>query len=161
LSQLSPALKKIGEGQQSAARIFEILDREPKIINPVNGLRPATFTGHIKFENVTFSYPKDKSRTILNNLSIEFHVNNTALVGESGCGKSTILQLIMRFYDPDQGRVLLDGNDLKLLDLNWLRNQIGYVGQEPVLFATTIRENLKLGYEGASEEEIKNALHQA
>lgn len=73
-------------------------------------------------------------------------------MGESGCGKSTILQLIMRFYDPDQGRILLDGNDLRELDLTWLRNQIGYVGQEPVLFATSIRENLKLGYEEATNE---------
>jgi ATP-binding cassette subfamily B (MDR/TAP) protein 1 len=61
------------------------------------------------------------------------------LVGESGCGKSTIFQLIMRFYDPDQGRITLDGIDLKLIDLKWLRESIGYVGQEPVLFATTIR----------------------
>jgi ATP-binding cassette subfamily B (MDR/TAP) protein 1 len=83
---------------------------------------------------------------VLNNLSIEFDVSNTALVGESGCGKSTILQLIMRFYDPDEGAILLDGVDLRELDLVWLRNQIGYVGQEPVLFATTIRENLRLGY---------------
>lgn len=110
---------------------------------------------------MTFSYPKDKSKQIINNLSIEFHINNTALVGESGCGKSTILQLIMRFYDPDEGRVLLDGKDLRLLDLTWLRNQIGYVGQEPVLFATTIKENLKLGYEDATDEDISNALHQA
>lgn len=110
---------------------------------------------------MTFSYPKDKSKQVINNLSIEFHVNNTALVGESGCGKSTILQLIMRFYDPDSGRVLLDGNDLRELDLTWLRNQIGYVGQEPVLFATTIKENLKLGYENATDEDISNALHQA
>lgn len=67
----------------------------------------------------------------------------------------------MRFYDPDAGRVLLDGVDLRDLDLSWLRNQIGYVGQEPVLFATTIRENLKLGSENATEEEIKDALRQA
>lgn len=60
-------------------------------------------------------------------------------MGESGCGKSTIFQLIMRFYDPDQGNILLDDVNLKDLDLNWLRRQIGYVGQEPVLFATTIR----------------------
>lgn len=139
MSQLSPALKKIGEGQQAAARIFEIIDREPKILNPINGIKPTTFKGQIQFRNVSFSYPKDKKKLILNNLSIEFDVNNTALVGESGCGKSTILQLIMRFYDPDQGSILLDGNDLRQLDLIWLRNQIGYVGQEPVLFATTIR----------------------
>jgi ATP-binding cassette, subfamily B (MDR/TAP), member 1 len=82
-------------------------------------------------------------------------------VGESGCGKSTIFQMIMRFYDPDQGRVTLDGVDLRDLDLNWLRNQIGYVGQEPVLFATTIKENLLYGREDATDEEIHQALVKA
>jgi ATP-binding cassette subfamily B (MDR/TAP) protein 1 len=75
----------------------------------------------------------------LNKISIDFNVNSTALVGESGCGKSTILQLIMRFYDPIEGRILLDGNDIRDIDLNWLRSQIGYVGQEPILFATSIK----------------------
>ena len=79
-------------------------------------------------------------------------------MGESGCGKSTIFQLIMRFYDPDQGKITLDGVDLKELDLYWLRRQIGYVGQEPVLFATTLRENLLFGNENDSEEEIMMAL---
>jgi ATP-binding cassette subfamily B (MDR/TAP) protein 1 len=82
-------------------------------VNPENGIKPEKITGNIKFENVVFSYPKDKTKIILNNISIEFHLSNTALVGESGCGKSTILQLIMRFYDPDEGRILLDGIDLK------------------------------------------------
>ena len=103
---------------------------------------------------MTFAYPKDKSRTILKNLTIEFNLKHTALVGESGCGKSTILQLIMRFYDPDEGSITLDGVDLKLIDLIWLRSQIGYVGQEPVLFATTIKENLIFGKEDATVEEI-------
>lgn len=76
---------------------------------------------------------------------MEFDINQSGLVGESGCGKSTVLQLIMRFYDPDEGRVLLDGCDLRILDLVWLRQQIGYVGQEPVLFATSIKENLLFG----------------
>lgn len=77
--------------------------------------------GKIKFENVTFAYPKDKSRIIFKNLTLEFDLNRTGLVGESGCGKSTALQLIMRFYDPDEGTVTLDGHDLKSLDLKWLR----------------------------------------
>lgn len=115
------------------------------IKNPENGLKPETFSGVITFEKVIFAYPKDKTKRILDNISIEFHVSNTALVGESGCGKSTILQMIMRFYDPDEGRILLDGNDLRELDLVWLRNKIGYVGQEPVLFATSVKENLLLG----------------
>ena len=95
--------------------------------------------GIIRFENVTFCYPKDKERKILKNLTMEFDSNKTGLVGESGCGKSTIMQLVMRFYDPDEGKITLDGHDLKELDLEWLRKQIGYVGQEPILFATSIK----------------------
>lgn len=110
---------------------------------------------------MTFAYPKDKSKNILNKLNLEIHSKNTAFVGESGCGKSTIFQLIMRFYDPDEGKISLDGVDLKQLDLNWLRNQIGYVGQEPVLFATTIKENLLFGKEDATEAEINEALRRA
>lgn len=70
LSQLSPALKKIGEGQQAAARIFQVLDREPKIVSPENGIKPVDFKGHIRLENVSFAYPKDKSKLILNDLTI-------------------------------------------------------------------------------------------
>ena len=91
-------------------------------------------------------------------MSIEFDIQKSALVGESGSGKSTILQLIMRFYDPDEGRITLDGYDLRDLDLKWLRSNIGYVGQEPVLFATSIRENLLFAKDNATEEEMKIAL---
>ena len=94
---------------------------------------------------MTFAYPKDKSKNILNDLNLEIHSKTSAFVGESGCGKSTVFQMILRFYDPDQGRVTLDGVDLREIDLAWLRSQIGYVGQEPVLFATSIRENLLFG----------------
>ncbi len=72
-------------------------------------------------------------------------------MGRSGCGKSTIFQLMMRFYDPDEGRITLDGVDLKKLDLKWLRSQIGYVSQEPLLFATSIRENLLIGKPDAKD----------
>ena len=98
-----------------------------------------------RFEGVTFAYPKDKSKKILNNFSIEINRRTVAFVGESGCGKSTIFQLMMRFYDPDEGRITLDGIDLKDLDLYWLRTVIGYVGQEPVLFAMTLKDNLLFG----------------
>ena len=76
---------------------------------------------------------------------------SVGFVGESGCGKSTIFQWGGRFYDPDEGRITLDGVDLRDLDLFWLRDQIGYVGQEPVLFATSIKENLLFGKEDATE----------
>ncbi len=103
---------------------------------------------------MTFSYPKETTRKIIDNLTLEFNTHSSALVGESGCGKSTIFQLLMRFYDADEGRILLDGVDLRDLDLAWLRESIGYVGQEPVLFATSIRENLLFGKENATDEEI-------
>jgi ATP-binding cassette, subfamily B (MDR/TAP), member 1 len=138
-----------------------MIDREPIIKNPENGLKLDNFSGRIRLENVTFAYPKDPKKTILDNISIEFDINNTALVGESGCGKSTILQLIMRFYDPQQGRILFDGHDIRDLDLIWLRNIIGYVGQEPVLFATSIKENLLLGNENSTDQEIDEALKKA
>jgi len=77
---------------------------------------------------------------------------HSAIVGVSGCGKSTIFQLIMRYYDPDSGTIYLDGVDLREINLEWLRSQIGYVGQEPVLFATTIKQNMVLGKENVSEE---------
>ena len=72
-------------------------------------------------------------------------------MGESGCGKSTIFQLLMRFYDPDEGKITLDDVDLRELDLNWLRQSFGYVGQEPVLFAKSIKENLLIGKTDATE----------
>jgi ABC-type multidrug transport system fused ATPase/permease subunit len=84
-----------------------------------------------------------------------------ALVGPSGCGKSTIIQLVQRFYDPSQGKVLLDGVDVKQLNVGWLRGHIGVVGQEPVLFATTIRENIRYGRQDATQQEIQEAAREA
>lgn len=150
LSQLTPSLKMISEGRVAAFRIFAIIDREPLIRSRENCIIPSTFNGVFRFERVSFAYPKDKSRKILDNFDLEINCRFSAFVGESGCGKSTIFQLLMRFYDPDEGRILLDGVDLRDLDLYWLRSQIGYVGQEPVLFATTIKENLLFGNENAT-----------
>ena len=161
LSQLTPAFKNISEGRMAASRIFNIIDREPLIQNPPNGIKIENLKGVIKFENVSFRYPKDPSRKVFNNLSMEFDINKTGLVGESGCGKSTTLQLIMRFYDPEEGRVTVDGHDLRTLDLPWWRSQIGYVGQEPVLFATSIKENLRFGAMDATDQDIEEALRMA
>ena len=84
-----------------------------------------------------------------------------ALVGSSGCGKSTCIQLLQRFYDPDSGSVLIDGNDMKELNVGWLRDNIGIVGQEPVLFDCSIRENIKYAKKSATEEEIIKACKEA
>jgi ATP-binding cassette, subfamily B (MDR/TAP), member 1 len=120
-----------------------------------NAIKPESFIGIIRFEDVTFAYPKDKTKLIFNKFNLTIDAQHIAFIGRSGLGKSTILQLVMRYYDPDEGAVFLDGIDIRDLDLDWLRGQIGYVGQEPVLFATSIRENLLLAKADASEDEIQ------
>ncbi|EDO42205.1 predicted protein, partial [Nematostella vectensis] len=83
------------------------------------------------------------------------------LVGESGCGKSTVIKLIQRFYDPENGSVCLDGTDIRSLNLHWLRQRIGVVSQEPALFATTIAENIRYGQDGVTQAEIEQAAKMA
>ncbi|CAF4375493.1 unnamed protein product, partial [Rotaria sordida] len=114
------------------------------------GDKPLQIIGDIEFDNVTFTYPARQETSVLNNLSLKISSGKTvALVGASGCGKSTIIQLIQRFYDPDQGRVLLDGKDIKTLNVAWLRSHIGIVSQEPVLFTGSIEENIRFGKQDA------------
>ncbi|KAJ8944821.1 hypothetical protein NQ318_013158 [Aromia moschata] len=118
--------------------------------------------GNITLKKVHFYYPSRKDVPILQGMDLEIKSGDTiALVGMSGCGKSTVVQLIQRFYDPIEGEVHLDGKNLKHLDLTWLRNQIGVVGQEPVLFGTTMAENIKYGNPDASEEDVINAAKKA
>jgi len=118
--------------------------------------------GNIEFKNVEFTYPTRQDLKVLKNFSCTFESGKTtALVGPSGSGKSTIIQLIERFYDPCQGSVLIDGTDIKMLDLRSMRHTIGYVSQEPVLFNTTIKENLLFAKEDATDAEIEQALKDA
>ena len=116
----------------------------------------------MEFKKVYFNYPSRPDVVVLNDLSLEANVGQTlALVGPSGCGKSTVIQLLQRFYNVGRGSVLVDGRDVKSLNLKWLRSQIGVVSQEPVLFATTIAENIRYGREGVTQEEIESAAHAA
>ncbi|ERE72039.1 bile salt export pump-like protein [Cricetulus griseus] len=118
--------------------------------------------GEIEFHNVTFHYPSRPEVKILNNLNMVIKPGEmTALVGSSGSGKSTALQLIQRFYDPCEGMVTLDGHDIRSLNIRWLRDQIGIVEQEPVLFSTTIAENIRYGREEATMEDIIKAAKEA
>ncbi|RVW56969.1 ABC transporter B family member 20 [Vitis vinifera] len=129
---------------QQHSRIFEIIDRVPKIDPDDNSaLKPPNVYGSIELKNVDFCYPTHPKSMVLNNFSLKINGGQTvAIVGVSGSGKSTIISLIERFYDPVSGQILLDGRDLKLFNLRWLRNHLGLVQQEPVVFSTTIRENI-------------------
>ncbi|KAL4481127.1 hypothetical protein ABPG72_015082 [Tetrahymena utriculariae] len=162
LGQATPCIKDFMKGQQAAVDVFAVLDRVPLIKDIPNAKKISNLIGKFEFKNVSFSYPTKSDVKTLKNISFQVLPNQkTALVGESGCGKSTIMQLIERFYDPQEGEVILDGINVKELSLKWMRNQIGYVGQEPVLFAATVRENLQFGNLDATDVEMIEALKQA
>lgn len=145
--------------RKSLVSVFEIIDRVPKIDPDDNsGLKPPNVYGSIELKNVDFCYPTRPEMMILSNFSLKVSGGQTvAVVGVSGSGKSTIISLIERFYDPVAGQVLLDGRDLKLFNLRWLRNHMGLIQQEPIIFSTTIRENIIYARHNATEAEMKEA----
>ncbi|XP_052201325.1 ABC transporter B family member 9 [Diospyros lotus] len=157
VSQSTALAPDANKAKDSAASIFEILDRKPKIDSSSNeGTTLATVNGNIEFKHVSFKYPTRPDIQIFRDLCLTIPSGKTvALVGESGSGKSTAISLIERFYDPDSGRVCLDGVEIQKLKLSWLRQQMGLVSQEPILFNETIRTNIEYGKPGdVTEEEI-------
>uniref|UniRef100_A0A8C3LMS0 Bile salt export pump n=1 Tax=Chrysolophus pictus TaxID=9089 RepID=A0A8C3LMS0_CHRPC len=163
LGQASPCLEAFATGRGAATNIFETIDRKPTIdCMSEEGYKLDKVRGEIEFHNVTFHYPSRPDVKILDNLSMVIKTGETtAFVGASGAGKSTIIQLIQRFYDPTDGMITLDGHDIRSLNIQWLRSQIGVVEQEPVLFATTIAENIRYGRDDATMEDIIRAAKQA
>ena len=163
IGQSAPYAEAFATARSAAGKIYRIIERIPDIdSSSEEGKKPSTLEGHIKFENVFFNYPSRKDVKILKGLTIEIPKGKTvALVGSSGCGKSTCIQLVQRFYDPLSGKVSIDGNDIKDLNIGWLRDRIGVVGQEPVLFDLSIKENIRLGNMSASDEDIERAVKQA
>ena len=159
ISRINTLSQTFTRGVVSAERVFKIIDT-PDETNLTEGERPALMTGHVRFENVSFSY-SDEAPTI-NGLTLEALPGETiALVGATGAGKSTVLNLLTRFYEPTGGRVLIDGTPLDSLSKEWLRDQLGYVTQESFLFNTTLRENLLLAKHDATDDEIWAALEAA
>ncbi|CAN6843840.1 unnamed protein product [Brassica oleracea] len=163
LGQSAPSMAAFAKAKVAAAKIFRIIDHRPTIErNSESGVELDSVTGLVELRNVDFSYPSRPDVKILNDFTLSVPAGKTiAMVGSSGSGKSTVVSLIERFYDPASGQVLLDGRDLKTLKLKWLRQQIGLVSQEPALFATSIRENILLGRPDADQVEIEEAARVA
>ncbi|KAL4636195.1 bile salt export pump-like isoform X2 [Arapaima gigas] len=163
LGQASPCLEAFASGRAAAKNIFDTIDREPEIdCFSEDGHRLDKVKGDIEFHGVTFHYPSRPDVKILDGLTMMIKSGETtAFVGPSGSGKSTAVQLIQRFYDPKSGMVTLDGHDIRSLNIQWLRSLIGIVEQEPVLFATTISENIRFGRPGVSMEDIVKAAKEA
>ncbi|KAK2359839.1 ABC transporter B family member [Trifolium repens] len=145
--------------RKSLISVFDIIDREPKIDPDDNtALKPPNVYGSIELKHVDFCYPSRPEVLVLSNFSLKVNGGQTiAVVGVSGSGKSTIISLIERFYDPVAGQILLDGKDLKLYNLRWLRSHLGLIQQEPIIFSSTIRENIIYARHNASEAEMKEA----
>merc|ERR1719233_1108093 len=163
IGQSAPYAEALATARSAAGKIYRIIDRVPQIDSSSNqGLKPKSLHGNIKFSNIFFNYPSRKDVKILQGFSLEIPQGKTvALVGSSGCGKSTCIQLAQRFYDPESGSVEIDGTNVKELNIGWLRDQIGVVGQEPVLFDLSIKENIRLGNLNATDDEIEQACKEA
>ncbi|RVE52406.1 hypothetical protein evm_002800 [Chilo suppressalis] len=158
----APHMEAINAARASGGSIFAVLDRQPDIDSlSTAGTRPE-INGDLALKNVHFTYPAREDVKVLNGLTLKINQNETvALVGPSGCGKSTVLQLLQRMYDPDQGSVTASGNDLRNINVRHLRDHIAVVGQEPVLFAGSIKENIRLSNPSCTDEEIIVASKQA
>ncbi|GLU05185.1 hypothetical protein SLE2022_222980 [Rubroshorea leprosula] len=164
VSQSGSFVPDAGKTSSAAASVFALLDRKSKIdSSDDSGITIEKFKGEIEIRNVSFKYPTRPDVQIFRDLCLTIHSGKTvALVGESGSGKSTVISLLQRFYDPNSGHITLDGVEIQKLQLNWLRQQMGLVSQEPVLFNDTIRANIAYGKEGnATETEIIGAAELA
>ncbi|VAI43722.1 unnamed protein product [Triticum turgidum subsp. durum] len=157
VSNASALASNATKAKVSAISVFSILDRKSKNdTSSDEGMMLENVTGDIEFSNVSFKYPSRPDVQIFSDFTLHIPSRKTiALVGESGSGKSTIISLLERFYDPDSGSISVDGVEIKSLRISWLRDQMGLVGQEPVLFNDTIRANITNGKHGeVTEEEV-------
>jgi ATP-binding cassette subfamily B protein len=161
MSALADLWSDFMRARGASQRVFELIDRSPAMMAS-GGTRLDRVEGRVLFEGVGFAYPTRPQARVLDQVDLVLEPGTvTALVGPSGAGKSTIAALIPRLYDPEEGRILFDGVDVRELDLEWLRDRIGVVAQEPILFSTSVEENIRYGREGASEDEIEDASRAA
>nr|APD26515.1 ATP-binding cassette transporter subfamily B member 1-like X11 protein [Brachionus koreanus] len=156
LGQLFSQIPDLKKAKSAATSTIQILNRKSNIDSmSENGIKPVDLFGNIDFVNVKFRYSNRSEQIVLNSLCLKIKANNKiALVGHSGCGKSTCIALLMRFYDVDEGEILLDNLDIRKLNIIWLRSKIGLVLQEPVLFNMSIKENICYGLTDSSNISI-------
>jgi ATP-binding cassette, subfamily B, bacterial len=163
LATLSEVWSEISQAAGASERIAEILDERPAIQAPANpAMLPAKPIGSLAFENVAFAYPSRPETQAADGLSFSVKPGETvAIVGPSGAGKTTLYSLLLRFYDPQQGRILVDGVDIKTLDPKALRQRLALVSQDVTIFAATARENIAFGRPDASFDDIVSAAEAA
>ncbi|KAF2279256.1 multidrug resistance protein-like protein 1 [Westerdykella ornata] len=163
LTSVAPQILTLTKASSAAAEMFRMIDRKSEI-DPLSeeGIIPSQCTGHIDIQDVHFAYPTRPDVPILKGLSLSIPAKTTcAIVGPSGCGKSTIIGLLERWYDQASGTVLLDGVDIRKLNVRWLRTQMRLVQQEPVLFSGTVYENVALGLWGTEKAGLPEAEQRA
>ena len=162
IQQISQLYTTYQQGMAALDKIFDLLDTEPDLVDPPNAIDPGEIRGAIDLEGVWFGYAENPGREqdwALTDIDLRILPGQTvALVGETGAGKSTLAKLVARFYDPQRGRILIDGVDVRELDSNALRSRLGIVPQEGFLFSGTIADNVAVGRPGASREDIMEAL---
>lgn len=156
ITRLGQMYNQLLMAMASSERIFEFLDERSNVVEKEDAIALTDIKGHIRFEDVRFSY--DGKRTALHRINFEVQPGETlALVGHTGSGKSSIVNLICRFYDPTSGRILIDGKDLRDLTLDSLRSQVSIVLQDTFIFSGTIMDNIRFGRPDATDEEVKAA----
>ncbi len=161
LGAVSDLWAELMKASGAAERVFELIERQP-VIATRGGLVPATIEGRVELQGVRFSYPSRPDLRVLDGLSLNLSSGEVvALVGPSGAGKSTIAAMLARMYDPDQGTIRLDGRDLREVDPGWLRRHVGAVSQEPILFSSSIEENIRYGRPDATFAEVEAAAKAA
>ncbi|CAI9110011.1 OLC1v1009967C1 [Oldenlandia corymbosa var. corymbosa] len=163
LGQASPCMTAFASGRAASYKMFQTINRKPEIDTyNARGKILDDIRGDIGLKDVYFSYPTRPDEQIFIGFSMFIPSGTSAaLVGQSGSGKSTIISLIERFYDPQAGEVVIDGTNLKEFQLKWIRGKIGLVSQEPVLFTASIKDNIAYGKDGATTEEIRAAIELA
>ncbi len=158
IQQLSQTFDSYQQAGASMRQINELMATPPLVTLPANPIDPTPVSGSLRLEGVRFSYPGPTRHEALRGLDLQIHPGQTvALVGETGAGKSTVIKLLTRFYDPTEGRVLVDGRDLRTLDLAAYRHHLGYVPQEAFLFSGTIRDNIAYSDNESTDAEVEDA----